>query len=43
MSVNDNRSDPMQSPTRCPCGLTSGAIRLIEGRHDPHRSLLINY
>jgi hypothetical protein len=43
MSVNDNRSDPMQSLTRCLYHLARETIRLIEGRHDPDRSLLINY
>jgi hypothetical protein len=43
MSVNDNRSDPMQSLTRCPYRLARGAVRMIDGRHDPDRSLLINY
>jgi hypothetical protein len=43
MSVNDNRSDPMQSLTRCPYRLARGTIRMIEGRRDPDRSLLINY
>jgi hypothetical protein len=31
------------SPNSCPCGLAGEQIRLIEGRHDPDRSLLINY
>ena len=43
MSVNDNRSDPMQSLTRCPYRLARGTIRPIDARHDPDRSLLINY
>jgi hypothetical protein len=43
MSVNDNRSDPMQSLTRFPYRLARGPIRMIEGRHDPDYSLLINY
>jgi hypothetical protein len=43
MSVNDNRSDPMQSLTRCPYRLARETIAMIEGRHDPDRSLLINY
>ena len=43
MSVNDNRSDPMQSLTRCPYRLARGTIRMIEGRHETDRSLLINY
>ena len=43
MSVNDNRSDPMQSVTRCRGDLARGTIPMIEGRHDPDRSLLINY
>jgi hypothetical protein len=43
MSVNDNKSNPMQSLTRCPYRLARETIRMIEGRHDPDRSLLINY
>ena len=43
MSVNGKRSNPMQSPTRCPYRLARGTVRPIEGRHDPDRSLLINY
>jgi hypothetical protein len=43
MSVNNNRSDPMESLTRCPYRLARGTIRMIEGRHDPDRSLLINH
>jgi len=42
MSVNDNRSDPMQSPTRCPYRLARGTIRMIDGGHDSDRSLLIS-
>jgi hypothetical protein len=43
MSVNDNKSNPMQSLTSCPYRLARETIRMIEGRHDPDRSLLINY
>jgi hypothetical protein len=43
MSVNDNKSNPMQSLTRCPYRLARETIRMIEGRHDPDRSLLINH
>jgi hypothetical protein len=50
MSVNDNRSDAMHARmseshrvvNHCPCDLAA-EIRMIEGRHDPDHSLLINY
>jgi hypothetical protein len=41
MSVNDNRSDPMQSPMAVST-VSRGTIRMIDGRHDPDRWLLIS-
>jgi hypothetical protein len=41
MSVNDNRSNALTHSL--PRRSRSGTIHMTGGRHDPDRSLLINY